>query len=142
MSDIYRTKLCRPDKGDFGEAAVALYLLFCGDELRKEVGADYNTFSVALIDWLSYLELAAGKSEDDEPMEDVDLKSSGRNSDVPEESATPTSAETASVSMGGVDHNAPACTINCIQFYRHSLRIGFEKYKSRDFLEWLYKSAC
>ena len=53
LSDIYTTGLCSVDKGDFGEMAVALYLLFCGDLLRKEKDDQYRTLSVDLDSWLS-----------------------------------------------------------------------------------------
>lgn len=54
LSDIYRTKLCQPVKGGFGEAAVALYILFCGDKLRKQADEEYKVFSVELSKWLSF----------------------------------------------------------------------------------------
>ena len=44
MQEIFSTGLCRPPTGDFGEVLLALYLLLCGDVLRKAAGADYRKF--------------------------------------------------------------------------------------------------
>ena len=57
-----------PEKGDFGEVVVALYMLFCGDLLRKCMNEDnefkgiqlYSQFSVSLDDWLEAI-LSGGK---------------------------------------------------------------------------------
>ena len=65
MKEIFSTGLVRPSKGDFGEVVVALYMLFCGDLLRKEISdtlkkkdkdkMDYSQFSVSLDAWLDLL---------------------------------------------------------------------------------------
>jgi hypothetical protein len=56
MSQIISTGLCRPHKGDLGEVASALYLLFCGDMIRATYNGDaYHTFQVPV---LKFLQLA------------------------------------------------------------------------------------
>jgi hypothetical protein len=60
MSQIISTGLCRPHKGDLGELASALYLLFCGDMIRAtynrpDTGNAYHTFQVPV---LKFLQLA------------------------------------------------------------------------------------
>ena len=64
-SALFSHGLCRPHKGDVGEVAAALYLLFCGDVLRKSVDIGLTRFEVPLSKWLSLLarpalSLAAG----------------------------------------------------------------------------------
>ena len=69
LREIFSTGLVSPDKGDFGEVVVALYMLFCGDLLRKRINEDnvkkgneiplYSQFSVSLEAWL-HLMLCGG----------------------------------------------------------------------------------
>jgi hypothetical protein len=47
--------LCKPNKGNVGEIFVALYLLLCGDTLRKGIDPTYRCFSVPLDSWVSNL---------------------------------------------------------------------------------------
>ena len=70
LTVIFATGLVSPDKGDFGVVVVALYMLFCGDELRtrtKNAGTKrsrivqpYRQFSTSLDAWL-HLMLSGGK---------------------------------------------------------------------------------
>ena len=55
MKQIYSEQICTPEKGDLGEVMVALYFLFCADEIRGANDRDYNTFSVRLGDWIERL---------------------------------------------------------------------------------------
>jgi hypothetical protein len=55
MSDIFSSGLCLPNRGDLGELAAAIYLLFCGDLLRKRIDGSYKTFSVPLTDFIDGL---------------------------------------------------------------------------------------
>ena len=52
ISESFSTGLCLPNQGNLGELAGASYMLFCGDVLRKRIDPTYNTFSVALIDYV------------------------------------------------------------------------------------------
>ena len=52
--------ICIPDKGDGGEIFAALYMLFCGDVLRRKNDVSngrgmYSNFVVSLDDWFSLL---------------------------------------------------------------------------------------
>jgi Bacterial TniB protein len=53
--EIFGNGICRPSKGDLGEVASAMYLLFCGDLIRKRIDPTYTTFSISFADWLSVL---------------------------------------------------------------------------------------
>jgi hypothetical protein len=55
MGEIFSTGLCLPNRGDLGDLAAAIYMLFCGDLLRKRIDASYNTFSVPLTDFIDCL---------------------------------------------------------------------------------------
>ena len=57
LMTIFSSGIVSPEKGDFGEVIVALYMLFSGDELRKLDNKGngihaYRKFSVSLDDWL------------------------------------------------------------------------------------------
>jgi hypothetical protein len=49
---LFSSGLCTPEKGDIGEIAAALYMLFCGDEIRKAKDPSLKTFSIPLQEWL------------------------------------------------------------------------------------------
>jgi len=55
---------CCPQKKEVQKLLVALYLLFCGDSLRRQRDTDYMTFSAPLQEWIRLL-LAGGKSQAD-----------------------------------------------------------------------------
>jgi hypothetical protein len=50
--ELFSVGLCTPAKGNIGEIAAALYMLFCGDELRAKNGRSLDKFSVSLHEWL------------------------------------------------------------------------------------------
>jgi hypothetical protein len=68
LKEIFSSGIVSPEKGNFGEVVVALYMLFCGDLLRKRINDDnmvngiqlYSQFSVSLDDWLEVM-LSGGK---------------------------------------------------------------------------------
>ena len=55
--------MCRPEKGDAGEIFAALYMLFCGDILRKQENELMERFSVSLQDWFRLLKNGGSKEE-------------------------------------------------------------------------------
>lgn len=63
--DAFMLRLCHPEKGDAGEIFCALYLLFCGDLLRRKNNPDMDTFSVSLEDWFHYLKHGGVEAEAD-----------------------------------------------------------------------------
>ena len=65
MKLIYSEQICTPEKGDLGEVMVALYFLFCADEIRGAKDREYNTFSVRLGDWIERLVNGGGRVERD-----------------------------------------------------------------------------
>ena len=52
MGTIFSEGVCLPAKGDYGEIATALYILFCGDVLRKKKCAEYKELSVSFSQWM------------------------------------------------------------------------------------------
>jgi hypothetical protein len=55
--EIFTRGICWPNKGDVGEIGAALYLLFCGDRIRKKVQKtlSYDTFAIPFDAWLNSL---------------------------------------------------------------------------------------
>jgi hypothetical protein len=49
---LFSSGLCTPDKGGVGEIAAALYMLFCGDEIRKAKDPTFKAFAIPLQEWL------------------------------------------------------------------------------------------
>ena len=64
MGELFSNSICEANKGDYGEVASALFLLFCGDILRKEADSKYKTFSVALGKYLEQIARNANATED------------------------------------------------------------------------------
>jgi hypothetical protein len=62
--EIFGIGICRPNKGDLGEVAAAMYLLFCGDLIRKRIDPMYTTFSISFADWLSVLKNPISKTKE------------------------------------------------------------------------------
>lgn len=67
------TKLCLPDKGDVGEIFAALYMLLCGDILRREKDGETKqslklaaSFSVCLHKWFRLLKTGGKRSDADQ----------------------------------------------------------------------------
>ena len=58
-AEAFTSHLCRPSKGDLGEVFVALYMILCGDILRKQKDKSLRTFSIALDRWLDLLRSGA-----------------------------------------------------------------------------------
>jgi len=116
MEEVYSRGLCRPEKGDIGEVMVALYLLFCGDVLRR-MDKTYETFSVPLGDWIDLL-LSGGSL------------SSGKPAAGPRSSSRLKQHLNATVSFVQVCRN-----------YLRSYGPSWKAFKDQVFLEHLYKSG-
>ena len=78
LIEIFSTGIVSPEKGDFGEVVVALYMLFCGDLLRKVINEnrrsemkEYSQFSVSLDAWLQLM-LSGGRLPD-APIEQCEI---------------------------------------------------------------------
>ena len=54
-AEAFTSHLCRPSKGDLGEVFVALYMILCGDILRKQTDESLNTFSIPFDGWFNLL---------------------------------------------------------------------------------------
>jgi len=112
MRDIFSGGICLPAKGDVGEVAVALYLLFCGDVIRMKNKHNlefdrslyYHTISVDYTRWMKAL-WNGGKLEDD-----------------------------------GIQRSK--LEVNCIQFFRYSFRKSTSELADQSFLKSLYDKGC
>ena len=113
---LLSNEMVRPDKGDSGEISVALYMLFCGDLIRKAINFDnkrsnpgamsYSQFSVSLDAWLQVM-ISGGKLPD-APIDDCE------------------------VSVGFIQ----VCR-NPLRWYSDSWRC----FKEPDFLKYIYESG-
>ena len=121
MGKIISTGLCRPHKGNLGEIASALYLLFCGDMLRAtdcESGEGYRTFQVPVLQFLHVAFDPAGYS------------ASTNASTTKAEISPSTNASTTKAS------------VSFIQVCRSHVRPLFSEMFLSSSLEWLYHAAC
>jgi hypothetical protein len=116
VTAIFDSGLCRPISRDLVETGVTLYLLFCGDCLRRAYHDDYHTFSIPLGSYWTVLK--------NPPREDGPLSS--LNSNV------------AATTFESMD------TVNFVQFRRVNLGIPLEDMLAQGFLKDLYTSgtAC
>ena len=112
MGELFSNSICEANKGDYGEVASALFLLFCGDILRKKADPDYKTFSVALGQYLEQIARNANATEDDDPT---------------------------NVESG---HAISNCHVNFIQLFQYRFHIALSDLGRSDFLEGLYNKAC
>ena len=112
MGELFSKSICETNKGDYGEEASALFLLFCGDILRKEADSDYKTFSVALGKYLEQIARNANSTEDD---------------------------GLAKEEAGDAISN---CQVNFIQLFRYTFPVALSDLGRSEFLEGLYNKAC
>jgi hypothetical protein len=111
-TDLFSSGICHPSKGDVGEVAAALYLLFCGDILRRKINANYMNFSVDLSSYI--MQLVVASSADDT------------------EGKVPSNASSSTHQY----------KINFIQIVQQYFKISLEYLCSNNILEWMYNSAC
>jgi hypothetical protein len=117
MGAIISTGLCRPHKGNAGEIASALYLLFCGDMLRASLCKppdSYHTFQVPVLQFLQ-----------------VAFKSVGYSAST---NASEYSAST--------NASTTKASVSFIQVCRSHARPSSSKMFMSSSLEWLYHAAC
>jgi len=113
MGKIFSSGLCLPAKGDVGEIAIALYLLFCGDILRARMNQGLSRcYHVLSVDFSSWMKLVWGGGE-------AELDAALRHDDPWE-----------------------GLQVNCIQFFRYSIQSSLEEMEKDTFLESLYLKGC
>jgi hypothetical protein len=117
--ELFSSGICHPSKGDVGEVAAALYLLFCGDAARKELD-DNKKYMKFSIDLCAYVE-----------------KLTTSNS---QQAATAFMMEEAKPAKGGASSKC-SYQVNFIQFTRQTFHISFQNLCHQSVLEMLYKSA-
>ena len=116
MGRIFSEGVCLPAKGDYGEIATALYILFCGDILRRKKCADYKEFSVSFSQWMSLVQ-NRGFENQDGGYQDGGYQDGGYQ-------------------------DGDNILVNCIQFYRQDLRLKLGDMANQTFLKGLYEKAC
>mmetsp|Transcript_44278 Transcript_44278/g.107053 ORF Transcript_44278/g.107053 Transcript_44278/m.107053 type:complete len:823 (-) Transcript_44278:252-2720(-) len=114
LKELFSGGICRPEKGDAGDVFVALYLLFCADELREAhnnpVGSPLlETFSVDLDAWVNQLHISGTAQQ-----------------------ATAQQADEPSVTIGFIQV--------CRNYFR-SYSKTWESLGEQSFLEYIYKSG-
>jgi hypothetical protein len=109
--------LCLPEKGNAGEIMVALYMLFCGDVLRRNVDNSMRTFSVPLSAWYSMMKKPPKEIFCNEPK-------AGELMEIENEPAN---------SAGLI------MDVNFIQVCRNYFRA--HSWATEKALQWMYKSA-
>lgn len=117
MGELFSNGICQPNQGDFGEVATALFLLFCGDNLRKAKQDEYKTFSVNLGEWLHEMQTCCATDE----------------------AAGTSSSNDQGVNMAIGDSK---WSVNFIQFFRYTLRPPLSEFGSRFLLKGLFDKAC
>ena len=137
LQELFSHGICRPYKDDFGESMIALYMLMCGDILRKKASVDYTTFSVDLREWIQLLRFGGADAEPDSLLkEESNLPEGKRRSRVERSRRSPLVANAASnkteqqksfASKKRSRHWDTTITVNFIQVTRNYLRgYGFD----------------
>jgi len=159
LGSLLSLNLCRPPRGDLGETLSALYMLFCGDELRFEADRSFQTFSISLERWLQKLNPSAHEGND---MSTKPLFSSERTTDGEDVMSIETLVDgrpgeykdsengiedmqthDASVPKGKftMSDNSSSASISFIQFCRNHLRLDPPNMFNQDLLAQLYYSG-
>jgi hypothetical protein len=136
--DLFASGMCQPNKGDLGEIAVALYLLFCGDIIRKKMNDDkkvndgekvndnYCTFGISFSSWLAVM---------NDPPRDHENESKDADIDGPRSKRARQSTDSE------VDSEADIGKVSFIQFRRLHLRLPLASLLTQEFLKDLYLSG-
>ena len=133
-TQLFSTGLCRPQKGDLGEVAAALYMLFCGDVLRSKLSpmnlqkkSLYKTFSVKLVDWFGGMDPAFTTA--------INSEKPFKRFSIPRSAKTSRSQKKTHVKWS-------EGTISFIQVCRNYMRISMNQLASSEFLMHMYQSGC
>ena len=111
---LFSDGLCRPDKGDLGEIAAALLMIYCGDEIRAKNDDSLKRFSIPFRDWIWRME--------NNTIEDVEKKG---------DDTTPEGNKKEDV----------IAEINFIQVCRNYLRDHGRYLRDQNLLKLMYKSG-
>jgi hypothetical protein len=134
--DMFANGLCRPNKGDLGEIAVALYFLFTADSIRGKQRLmkhdDYRTFGIPFPEWFKAL-----SQEPTKPNEAA--RGERRSKRIAELHAKQRQAEADARGKTEIDGQ-----VSFMQFQRLYLRLPFSVMLTPAFLKDLYLSgtAC
>ena len=130
MSLIFKQQMFLPGRGDAGEVFAALFMLLCGDELRRENDICMRKFSIDLFSWLERLLQTSVESSDQPPPKKSKgpIRKSPRLAELSEkqsDSAFPITARD--------------CTVNFIQVVRNYFRT--HAWLHADGLRFMYDAA-
>ena len=126
-------RLCAPAKGDAGEVLAALYLLFCGDLLRKEMDDTYSSFVVSLDGWFSLLKNGGRLESTDDA---TPPNQHGRSKRLRRSNRSGEGNEAAN---DGQIWEGCESTISFVQVCRNHLRVL--TFCEEDTLEYMYQSG-
>ncbi|KAL3913234.1 MAG: hypothetical protein SGILL_006570 [Bacillariaceae sp.] len=139
-----------PSRGDYGEVFAALYMLFCGDELREKKDRFMRQFEVDLPEWLKQLKMGP-HTEDTADKSHEAKKSPERRSDRIKVMKEKTAAEkkpgtflentTAEEEPGAFIRDDASCCLNFIQVCRNSFRTHAWFQQPSPSLQFMYDTA-
>ena len=130
--ELYSSGLCRPEKGDFGEVMVALYLLFCADKVRAKEDLpvpELKSISVPLGSWASFV--ISGGNDEETMVDRASPKRQKQSSYLQNKEAE-------------VTKKANSVRLSCWQFCRNYLRnygTNWTCFADQSFLGHLYRSG-
>ena len=137
----FAAQLCLPDKGDAGEIFAALYMLFCGDILRKKKDASLSIFSVVLEKWFCLLKNGGKDRISDveqaklsDTLENESEKMLGSAGVAPRITRSRNALDTQTETM--IDST---CTVSFVQVCRNDFRAN--SFCEEDSLAFMYRSG-
>lgn len=134
----FNTKLCLPEKGDVGEVFAALFMLFCGDILRKKKDASLSTFAVSLTEWFRLLKRGgndqiegSGVDQDEACSVSLATETKGFLARVTRRAASEDNTVT--------EPSNATCTVSFVQVCRNDFRAN--SFCKRGVLRHMYRSG-
>jgi hypothetical protein len=152
LGSILSLNLCRPPRGDLGETLSALYMLFCGDEIRFKRDSQFRHFSIPLDEWLEKLNPDAyrdwlarrdkdASTDDSETSSEITIEQDADEDEVDDMQIESADVEKSNPSSGSVGCVSAVATISFIQFCRSHLRCDPSNMFHKDLLARLYHSG-
>jgi hypothetical protein len=139
-TELFSSGICHPSKGDVGEVAAALYLLFCGDIIRRGIDDNLMTFSVDLPAYIH--ELIKNQSPNAASQYISNTSNPATKKVKITRNYSPESIDVPSTNAGIEEDCDPKCRISFIQVVRQSFRMKLRDLCSPKNLEQLYRSSC
>ena len=144
-SAVFEQQLCMPNRDDAGEVLAALYMLLCGDELRKGVDPCMRKFEINLCSWLKSLVVMAVSNKRDQPGDPPKEKDAAKTEARRPSRMTkePTNIKTPTATDPSADVLDPASSaglkLNFIQVVRNHFRS--HSWFFQNYLKFMYDTA-